>query len=143
MVRRHSQASTITGYGQGKTILVVDDEAVIRDLLKRTLLREGFEVVTASDGEEGLKRLAAGKIDVLITDIVMPNMDGRELLQQVNKDYPHIPVIFITGQASKAERKHSGKSDSEIYIVKPFKNQDIRFALQLIMLKLQKRQHND
>ena len=138
MARKRYQPSTISGYGQGKTILVVDDEAVIRDLLKRTLLREGFEVLTASDGEEGLERLANNNINIVITDIMMPQMDGKELLRRVNKEYPHVPVIFITGQASKAERKHSGKPGSEIYIVKPFKNQDIRFALQLTMLKLQK-----
>ncbi len=136
MAKKYAQCSVQAGYSLGKTILVVDDEAVIRDLLKRTLLREGFKVVTATDGIEGLKHLESGGVEIVISDIVMPKMGGMELLEKVKADFPQIPVILITGQAYKAESKHAPVSGAEAYIVKPFKNQDIRFALQRTMLKL-------
>jgi CheY-like chemotaxis protein len=78
-------------------ILVVDDEADIRELLSRHFRYLGYEVETASHGKEALERLAATKIDILISDIMMPEMNGVELLKHVRAHYPMIRPIMITG----------------------------------------------
>ncbi len=121
---------------QGKTVLVVDDERVIRNLLRRTLDREGYRVVTASDGVEALERLSGTRIDIVISDIMMPNMDGMELLVEIKCNYPLIPVILITGFSGKFTGKQAMEAGAEDFIVKPFKNHDIRYALQRTMVKL-------
>jgi CheY-like chemotaxis protein len=122
----------------GITVLVVDDERVIRHLLRRTLHREGFRVVTASDGLEGLERIRGTKIDIVITDIMMPNMDGTELLVEIKSNFPSIPVILITGFAGQFTGKQALEAGAEDFIVKPFKNHDIRYALQRTIVRLQK-----
>ena len=143
MAKISDQRSNATGFGSGKTVLVVDDEPVVRDLLQRTLMREGFNVVSAADGIEGLERLASDRIDIVITDLAMPRMDGRELRDKAKEDHPEVPVIFITGQSYNADSKQAQKPDAELFIAKPFKNQDIRLALQLVMLRLQKARNKD
>ena len=79
------------------TILVVDDEADIREMLSRHFRYLGHEVETASNGVEAVERLAKSKIDILISDIMMPEMTGVELLKHVRSHYPMIRPIMITG----------------------------------------------
>ena len=78
-------------------ILVVDDEADIRELLSRHFGYLGFHIETASNGREALEILGAKKIDILISDIMMPEMNGVELLKVVRNDYPLVRSIMITG----------------------------------------------
>ena len=120
------------------TILVVDDESVIRDLLFRTLGREGFRVVTACDGVEALNCLKGSKIDIVISDIMMPRMNGLELLVEVKCDYPQIPVLLITGYAGNFSGKQALEAGAEDFIVKPFKNSEIRYAIQRTLVRLEK-----
>ncbi len=122
---------------KGMTILVVDDEPVVRKVLERSLLREGFRVVTAGNGIEGLERLEGTKVDIVISDIMMPQMDGLEFLVEVKCSYPHVPVILITGFADQFTGKQALEAGAEDFIVKPFKNHDIRYALQRTMVRLE------
>lgn len=80
-----------------KQILVIDDEKPIRILLKKMLEREGFEVITASDGKEGMIVFSKTPIDLVITDIIMPEKEGIEIIRELRKGYPDIPVIAISG----------------------------------------------
>jgi two-component system cell cycle sensor histidine kinase/response regulator CckA len=80
------------------TVLVVDDEEVMRLLLTRTMESEHYRVYTAADGVEALALLAKGiEVDLVITDVSMPRMDGRELALELAKRDPHIPVVLISG----------------------------------------------
>ncbi len=79
-------------------ILVVDDEALIRETSALVLAEQGYEVRTASDGFQALVELRQSLPDVIISDLSMPNMSGFELLSVVRRRFPHIPVIAITGQ---------------------------------------------
>ena len=119
------------------TILVVDDEPVVRDVLKRSLLREGFQVVTAGNGVEGLDRVRGTRVNIIISDIMMPQMDGLEFLVEVKSDFPHIPVILITGFADQFTGKQALEAGAEDFIVKPFKNHEIRYALQRTLVRLE------
>ncbi len=124
----------------GLTILVVDDEPVVRKVLERSLLREGFRVVTACNGVEGLERIKGTKVDIVISDIMMPQMDGLEFLVEVKCNFPHIPVILITGFADQFTGKQALEAGAEDFIIKPFKNHDIRYALQRTMVRLKQSQ---
>jgi DNA-binding NtrC family response regulator len=90
-----------------KQILVIDDEPQIRSLLKIMLEREGFDVITASDGKEGMKLFSKATVDLVITDIVMPEKEGTEIIRELRKGYPDIPVIAISG---------GGRNSSESYL---------------------------
>ncbi|MGO9145074.1 MAG: sigma-54-dependent transcriptional regulator [Desulfomonilia bacterium] len=113
-----------------KKILVVDDEIGIRQSLKKILEKEGFEVVTASNGEEAFKVIRGGDIDLLITDIRMAGMDGLELLKVCKSVSPYTEVIMITGYASVDTAVDSMKQGAYDYITKPFKKADILKAVQ-------------
>ncbi len=78
-------------------ILVVDDDEVMRDLLRRALERSGFEVVTATDGREGVERFRGQAVDVTITDMMMPVMDGLELIRALVAEQPSIRIIAVSG----------------------------------------------
>jgi len=84
---------------QTKTILIVDDEAVIRDLCSRAL--KGYHIVQAGNGLDALALFEKGGIDVILTDVMMPGIDGIELLKRLKEKEPTIVVIVMTGFAEK------------------------------------------
>jgi DNA-binding NtrC family response regulator len=79
------------------TILLVDDAADLRALLEKAILRSGMDVVTASDGSEAIKKLSQQSFNLLITDLLMPNVEGIELIMKIRKDYPVLPIIAMSG----------------------------------------------
>ena len=83
-------------------ILVVDDDADLRDTLQRFLALSGFEVQPAADGIQASKILAATAVDLVVTDIIMPEKDGFGLIKELHARYPEIPVIAITGGGHSA-----------------------------------------
>jgi CheY-like chemotaxis protein len=78
-------------------ILVVDDDEVMRDLLRRALERSGFAVVTATDGRQGVEQFHDHPVDVTITDMMMPVMDGLELIRALVAEQPSIRIIAVSG----------------------------------------------
>lgn len=78
-------------------ILVVDDETGIVTVLKEMLLKLGYEVLTAGGGSEALEKLSLGGVDIVVTDIVMPDIDGLELISNIQTAYPRVKVIAISG----------------------------------------------
>ena len=113
-----------------KKILVVDDEIGIRQSLKKILEKEGYEVLTASNGEEAFKVIRSDTVDLLISDIRMAGMDGLELLKVCKSVSPYTEVIMITGYASVDTAVDSMKQGAYDYITKPFKKADIVKAVQ-------------
>lgn len=111
-------------------IMTVDDAATIRKMVSWTLKGAGHEVVEASDGVEALQALALNTVDMVISDINMPNMDGIEFTRQMRArpEYAKIPVILLTTE-SDAEKKAAGKAAGATgWMVKPF-NQDALLAI--------------
>jgi CheY-like chemotaxis protein len=100
------------------SILVVEDNLTMRDLLVDTLDAIGYLPTGASDGSEALQKLKEGKFDLIITDIMMPGIDGIALLKRVRKDYPKLPVLFITGVASPEIMDHASPDG---FLAKPFR----------------------
>lgn len=82
-------------------ILVVDDETTIAAVLEQTLTRSGYDVLLARDGLEAMQKLSMGGIDLVVTDIVMPNMSGLELIKEMQKKHPKVKIIAISGGGSR------------------------------------------
>lgn len=78
-------------------ILVADDEAMLAELLEKSLVRDGHTVVTAHDGIEALRRLSLGDIELIVIDMVMPNMNGLDVIKEMQKKYPKVKIIAISG----------------------------------------------
>ena len=90
--------------GAGVSVLIVDDESAVRRFAARVLSRGGYEVVEASDGAEALELLRARTtpVDAVVSDIVMPRMNGVELMQALSVSHPELPVILMSGYATAA-----------------------------------------
>ncbi len=101
------------------TILVADDEKNIREGLREAIALDGYEVLTAADGQEALEIITRGEVDLLITDLKMPRLSGEELLKSVASQFPTIPVIILTGHGtieSAVQAMHDGAYD---FLTKP------------------------
>ena len=95
-------------------VLVVDDDAVVRTIMIRSLEGEGWTVYYAADGLDALGVLENNSIDVVVSDVMMPRMDGRNLAVEVGRLYPAVPVILISGA-------HLGVSNTpSVFLPKPF-----------------------
>jgi DNA-binding response OmpR family regulator len=105
-----------------KKILVVDDEKDLLDLVRRSLARGGFEVITALDGKEGLAKVYSEAPDLMILDINMPVMDGWEVCRKIRGDplYKHLPIIMLTVKRTKKDQLKGLDLGSDEYIAKPF-----------------------
>ena len=110
-------------------ILVVDDELNMRLVLKALLSKEGYNVATASDGMEALKILKSGDVEVIVTDMKMPKLDGMGLLARVIRDYPSIPVIIITAHGTIAAAVDALKKGAFDYITKPFERDELQHII--------------
>ena len=78
-------------------ILIIDDDAQLLAMLRQTLERDGYEVVEASDGEEGLRRYRENPTDLIITDLIMPEKEGIETIIEIRRDFPDVKIIAISG----------------------------------------------
>ncbi|MGZ8708682.1 MAG: sigma-54-dependent transcriptional regulator [Thermoanaerobaculia bacterium] len=106
-------------------ILIVDDEEVLRDVLDAVLRREGFDIVTASSGEEALNVLDTEEIDLVILDVMLPGISGIDTMRAIRISNPHLPVIIITAFSSIDGAIDAMKQGAFHYIPKPFKNEEV------------------
>lgn len=118
---------------QMKTILIVDDEAVIRDLCSRAL--KGYHVVQAGNGIDAIAHFEKGGIDVVLTDVMMPGMDGIELLKRIKEKEPTIVVIVMTGFAEKDVILNALKADADDFIAKPLNLLQLKTAVDKALVK--------
>lgn len=114
-----------------KVILVADDSPTIRKFVSVSLSMQGFEVISASDGMEALEKLPTKKVDLIITDLNMPNLDGFELIKSVrsNDQYKDIPIIILSSLSGSAEIERGMKSGADSYVVKPFDPRRIQYEV--------------
>jgi excisionase family DNA binding protein len=102
-------------------ILVVDDEAGIRELLSKTLALAEYEVDLAPGGQEALERLRADHYDLVITDLKMPGVDGMTLIREARRFLPQLPIIIITGFSTEASAIEAINLGVNGYLTKPFR----------------------
>src|SRR6267378_7594246 len=101
-------------------ILVADDDPGLRESLERTLAREGYRVVVASDGQAALERLQGGGVDLVLTDLKMPGLSGIELLRAAKAIAPDVDVILLTAFGTIEEAVKAMKDGAYDFITKPF-----------------------
>ncbi len=115
---------------QDVTVLVVDDEAMMRTLLDKILSAQGYTVVTAEDGQSAIEVLQSRQVTIMVSDIRMPRMDGFELLQHVRTHYPDIATILMTAYGDTFTVKDSLLLGADEYITKPFKSYEIAVVVE-------------
>lgn len=119
-----------------KKILVVDDEKPISDIIKFNLEKEGYETVTAFDGEEALEKVREEDPDLIILDVMLPKLDGLEVVREVRKDYD-MPVIMVTAKETEIDKVLGLELGADDYVTKPFSNREL-----VARVKANLRRHN-
>ena len=101
-------------------VLVADDENSVREALRRALVLEGYEVDLASGGMEALASVASGRSDVMVLDVLMPDLDGLEVCRRLRKQGDRIPILMLTARDAVADRVEGLEAGADDYLVKPF-----------------------
>jgi two-component system chemotaxis response regulator CheY len=120
----------------GKTILIVDDSATIRQVVGMTLKGAGYEVMEACDGKDALRKLDGKKINLIISDVNMPNMDGISFVKEAKKlaSYKFTPVIMLTTESQDSKKQEGQAAGAKAWVVKPFQpDQMLAAVAKLIM----------
>ena len=107
-----------------KKILVVDDEKPISEIVKYNLVKEGYEVFTAYDGEEALEKVEEVEPDLIILDLMLPKMDGLEVAREVRKTHD-MPIIMVTAKDSEIDKVLGLELGADDYVTKPFSNREL------------------
>jgi CheY-like chemotaxis protein len=121
-----------------KKILIIDDEKDVRIVLREVLQRAGYEALVAADAREGLDKLAADGADLVITDVIMPGMDGVATVEKIREGFPDVPIIVISGGGNVAPMDYEpGAISTSAYLAsatnagadrtltKPFERQEL------------------
>jgi CheY-like chemotaxis protein len=106
--------------GPGPAVLVVDDEPGLRELVCRTLQAEGYATLEAGDGVEALSVMDDAQVDLVVTDVVMPSMDGRELGRRISQRWPNLPVLYISAYDVNDIFRRGSPSLTAPFLQKPF-----------------------
>lgn len=119
------------------TILVVDDEEMLRKVLDKILTKEGYVVHLAASGGEALEILSREKVDLVITDVKMPEMDGFDLLKTIKEDHPHTGIIVMTAFGDAYTVRDALLLGADEYITKPFKSFEIIMVVERAAWRIQ------
>jgi CheY-like chemotaxis protein len=113
------------------TILVAEDESALRSLAQKVFERAGCRVVAAENGEEALRIFSddPDRFDGLVTDIVMPILNGWELAERIREQRPDLPIVFISGYADRESIRHRFRAESDIFLQKPFRPEELVRAM--------------
>jgi CheY-like chemotaxis protein len=116
------------------TVLIVDDEEPVRNFVERVLREAGYETATASDGAEALETARGKQIDLLLTDVNMPQMSGDELARRLRAEDPGLKVLYLTGFSDQLFKEKNTLWQDEAYLEKPCSIAGLREAVALITL---------
>ena len=118
-----------------QTILIVDDEEIARANMKHVLVKEGYTCHDAGNGAEAMEVMAREEIDLVVTDLKMERMDGLELLEQINRTAPEVPVIMVTGFATVSSAVDALKRGAAHYLGKPVSLDELRATVREVLEK--------
>ncbi|WP_428265950.1 response regulator [Haliangium sp.] len=119
-------------------ILIADDEANIRDVVQYALERDGYEVETAADGQAALARIEAGGIDLVVLDVLMPELDGLNLCRRL-REQSDVPVIFLSSRSEEADRILGLELGGDDYLTKPFSPRELSTRIKAVLRRTQAR----
>ncbi|MGO1591556.1 MAG: response regulator transcription factor [Ancrocorticia sp.] len=115
------------------TLLVVDDEPSIRELLSASLRFAGFSVLTAADGNEALHHQSGSHVDLVVLDIMLPDMDGFEVLRRLRLRDPELPVLFLTARDDIKDKIQGLTVGGDDYITKPFSLEEVVARIRAVL----------
>ena len=117
------------------TILLVEDEAEVREMVNRTLAREGFEMLTAADAAEGQRRIAERVPDLMLVDWMLPSVSGIEFVRRCKRDEltEDVPVIMLTARADENDRVHGLEIGADDYVSKPFSPRELAARIRAVL----------
>ncbi|SFM07234.1 DNA-binding response regulator, OmpR family, contains REC and winged-helix (wHTH) domain [Paenibacillus sp. 1_12] len=114
-------------------ILIVDDDIHIRELIKVYLRQEGFDITEAGHGVEALQQMEKTRIDLVILDIMMPEMDGWDLCSELRSAYPNLPLLMITAKGETGNKVKGFQLGTDDYLVKPFDPEELVVRVKALM----------
>lgn len=121
-------------------ILIVEDDRKINELIRRTLTMTGHKGLPAFSGREALSALEGKRIDLVLLDIGLPDMDGFSLMKQISREFAKVPVICVTARDEVPDRVKGLKGGAEDYIVKPFAMEELLARVQVVLRRFHKEQ---
>ena len=118
-----------------KTILIADDSESIRQLVEFTLKQAGYNVLKSEDGQEAIQHLNGQSIDLVITDLNMPRVDGINLIREIRKNqmYMTVPVLLLTTESQTAKKDEAKEAGATGWIVKPFVQEKLLAVVQKVI----------
>ena len=118
-----------------KTILIVDDSESIREVVNFTLENEGHKVLVGIDGKDAQKHLQGDEVDLIITDLHMPEMDGIEFIKSVRatQEYKSVPILFLTTESQTSKKMEAKEAGATGWIIKPFVPAKLIAAINKVM----------
>lgn len=119
-------------------ILVVDDESTLAELLSMALRYEGWEVRTADDGRAALREAREFRPDAVVLDVMLPDMDGLEVLRRLRADTPDVPVLFLTARDAVEDRVAGLTAGGDDYVTKPFSLEEVVARLRGLLRRVQR-----
>lgn len=134
-----------TGEGTGRKVLVIDDEPGIIEIVEANLEGDGFEVISASNGKEGLEKIKSEQPELVVLDVMMPEMDGWEVLRSLEKDETTagLPVIMLTAKAADEDYIFGLEEGAVEYITKPFLPQELVNRIKITLMVLNPRMRDE
>jgi len=117
---------------RSKNILIVDDSRDLTHVIADFLSINGYQVHTAHNGHDALERMGKEHIDIVVSDIHMPGMDGFTLMTEIKTKYPDIPVILITGFSVGDAQKIAFEKGANAFVAKPFRLKDLKQVIESV-----------
>lgn len=119
-----------------KTIMIVDDSASLRQVVAIALKGGGYDVLEACDGRDALSKMTGQKINLIISDVNMPNMDGITFVKQVKQlpNYKFTPIIMLTTESQEGKKQEGQAAGAKAWVVKPFKPEQMLSAVSKLVL---------
>lgn len=124
-------------------ILLVEDEESIRGFIKINLIRNGFEVIEAGSGEEGIKKALNEKPDMAILDVMLPGIDGFQVCSKLRNEYPKIGIIMLTAKGQDMDKIMGLEYGADDYIVKPFRTRELISRIKSVLRRYGKKEENN
>ena len=128
---------------QKKTVLIVEDEKNIVDIIRFNLQRTGYNTLEAYDGEAGLALAREKKPDLILLDVMMPKKDGFTLAQEIRQSNAEVPIIFLTAKTLKEDILEGFKIGADDYITKPFSMEELVFRIEAILRRVRGKKNKE
>lgn len=140
MWARHSQLNSAAM--RKDKVLLVEDDSTLSFIVEDALVREGFEVVAAANGETGLRQFEEECPDIIVADVMMPKLDGFSMVRLIRLKSPHVPVLFLTARTALDDVVHGFEIGANDYIRKPFQIAELVVRIKALLRRNVARQEN-